>query len=145
MAKFLFRLEQVLEQRIKAEEKALLELAKAQQECTKIEKSLAATEDKLQQAFSYAGTISHPSEQMQSFIYVEHLKQTVERQRRLLLRAKEILELRKKEVLDAKKDRMILEKLKEKQFIEYKELEMYIEQKEIDELATLGFARANNS
>lgn len=145
MKKFRFRLEPVLQQKLTLEEKALLEQTNAEQDFVKCELELNITKRKLQEAIAYAETIAGSKEQMQSFIYVEHLQQTLERQGKLLSRAKEILQVKREKVSKARQDRMIIEKLKEKHFMEFKELEQYIEQKENDELATLMFLRVAHS
>ncbi|SHF37261.1 flagellar export protein FliJ [Desulforamulus putei] len=144
MKKFHFRLEQVLQQKIKQEEQALLELAKAQQECARCERELNESKGKMQQTIAYTESIRHPGEHMQSLIYLEHLQKNIQCQQRLLQRAQEIVQLRKEAALKARQERMILEKLKEKQVQEYKELEFYLEQKEIDELATSRYIRTIN-
>lgn len=141
MKKFQFRLEQVLEQKINLEEQALLEQVKAQQDCIEYEQELATSKEKLEQVVRFSELDAKPDEQMHSLMYREHLQLNIQRQTRLLNRALEILELRKEASVKARQERMVLEKLKEKQWNEYKEMELYIEQKEIDELATLGFGR----
>lgn len=143
MKKFQFRLEQVLQQKITREEQALLEQAKAQQECVRCQQEIQSTTNKIEQALQYSETVRFPGDQMQSLLYLEHLKRTLDRQNRLLVRADELLQLRMKETLEARRERLVLDKLKENKLIEYKELEMHLEQKEIDELATLGFTRGN--
>ena len=55
-----------------------------------------------------------------------------------------LLELRREATVKARQERMVLEKLKEKQWNQYKQQEAYLESKEIDELATLGYARAHH-
>lgn len=141
MAKFLFRLEQVLQQRIKAEEQALLEQAKAQQECTKYEQELAISKTKLEEAFIAARTYTKPDEQFHFLMYKDQLQSQIEQQTRLLQRAKEILKLRIRDTMKARQEKLVLEKLKEKQYLEYQELQSLLEQKEIDELATVSYAR----
>ncbi|MEW6697233.1 MAG: flagellar export protein FliJ [Bacillota bacterium] len=143
MKKFQFRLEQVLQQKITIEERALMEQAKAQQECLQCEQELHITQDKLEQTINYTPDIVRPGEQLQSLLYLEHLKQTLNRQTKFLQRAQEILQLRRETVLNARRERMVLEKLKENKLQEYKECQLYLEQKEIDELATIGFNRIN--
>jgi len=139
--KFQFRLEQVLQQKITREEQALLEQVKAQQECSRCEQELLTTKQKLEETLYYSQRVMEPGEQMQTLMYREHLLLTIDRQNRSLRRAQDIFRLRKDTAIAARQERMVLEKLKEKQFGEYKELEIYLEQKEIDELATLGYSR----
>ncbi|MCL5780228.1 flagellar export protein FliJ [Desulforamulus profundi] len=141
MKKFQFRLEQVLQQKITREEQALLEQVKAQQECSRCEQELLTTKQKLEETLYYSQRVMEPGEQMQTLMYREHLLLTIDRQNRSLRRAQDIFRLRKDTAIAARQERMVLEKLKEKQFGEYKELEIYLEQKEIDELATLGYSR----
>lgn len=141
MAKFLFRLEQVLQQRIKAEEQALVEQAKAQQDCTKCEWELASSKSKLEDAFKAALSYTKPDEQFHFLMYRDQLQNQIAQQTRLLQRTKEILQLRIRDTMKARQEKLVLEKLKEKQYLEYQELQLFLEQKEIDELATISFAR----
>lgn len=141
MKKFQFRLEQVLQQKITKEEQALLEQAKAQQECSRCEQELMTTKQKLEETLNYSQKVMEPGEQMQTLMYREHLLLTIDCQNRSLRRAQDIFRLRNDAVIIARQERMVLEKLKEKKLKEYKELEVFLEQKEIDELATLGYNR----
>ncbi|SHK30197.1 flagellar export protein FliJ [Desulforamulus aeronauticus] len=141
MKGFRFSLEPVLEQRKTKEEEALLGQAKALQECVKCQQNLDQTKQKLVEAFSYAGTLLKPEEQLQSFIYREHLQQTAQREQKHLQRAEEIFDLRRQDTMKARQERMVLEKLKEKQLTEFQARLLFLEQKEIDEMATLRYSR----
>ena len=144
MKKFQFRLEQVLQQRVAKEEQTLLEQVKAQQECLNCRQSLEETHYKLEEAVRFSEKVAQPDEQLHSLLYREHLQLTLDRQSKMLDRAQEILELRREATVKARQERMVLEKLKEKQWNQYKEQEAYLVSKEIDELATLGYARAHH-
>ncbi|CCO09168.1 flagellar export protein FliJ [Desulforamulus hydrothermalis] len=141
MPKFHFRLEQVLQQKIKQEEQALRELAAARQDCDRWEQALKASREKLKQTMSYSAAVQNPGEQMQSMLYLEYLQQTIVTQQRHLQRAEEILQLRRRSAMQARQERLVLEKLKEKQAAEFQAWLALVEQKEIDELATLGYGR----
>lgn len=144
MKKFVFSLEQVLKQKIAREEDALMEQAKAQQEFYRGQSDLEISQKKLESAFNYAEQTLTAEEQMQALLYRESLHSTIVRQTRLLQRSEEVLNARIKDTLKARQERMVLEKLKGKRLQEYKDMEAYLEQKEIDELAILGFGRHNS-
>ncbi len=141
MKGFRFGLEPVLEQRKTKEEEALLGQAKAQQECFKCQQYLDQTQQKLLEAFAYAGSLLRPEEQLQSLMYREHLQQTAQRQQKQLQRAEEIFDLRRQDTTKARQERMVLEKLKEKQLAEFEARLFFLEQKETDEMATLRYCR----
>ncbi|ABO50914.1 flagellar export protein FliJ [Desulforamulus reducens MI-1] len=144
MKKFHFRLEQVLQQKIKQEEQALLEQAKAQEEYSRCEKELAATRDKLEESYQTAQLGLRPEDQLYMLMFRDSLRELRERQMRNLQRANEILQNRIKISMKARQERKIFEKLKEKQLMEYRELQLFLEQKEIDELATMSYARGTH-
>ncbi|GAB6158024.1 flagellar export protein FliJ [Desulfotomaculum varum] len=141
MPKFHFRLEQVLQQKIKQEEQALRELAGARQEYARREQELKDSQEKLRQTMAYSLAAQGPGEQIQSMLYLDHLRQTIMAQQRHLQRAEEILQLRHRSAMQARQERLVLEKLKEKQAAEFQAWLALLEQKEIDELATLGYGR----
>ena len=141
MKGFRFGLEPVLEQRKTKEEEALLGQAKALQECFKCQQDLDQTNQKLVEAFDYAGSLLKPEEQLQSLIYREHLQQTAQRQQKHLQRAEEIFDLRRQDTTKARQERMILEKLKEKQLTDFQTRLLFLEQKETDEMATVRYRR----
>lgn len=132
-------LEQVLEKRKEQEEQALLEQVKAQQECQYCREQLEDTSQKLAQVMDFSSL--RPDEQLHSLMYREHLKAKLQKQTRLLQRAEEILQLRIDSTVKAMRERMMLEKLKEKQLNNHLQIENYLEQRELDELSILGFVR----
>lgn len=144
MQKFKFRLEQVLQQKISLEEQALMEQSKAQLECSRCEKELADTEEKLEEMYQRGACSLKPDELMHQLMFREQLQLLKEKQTRNLQRANEILQLRRDAAIHARQERMVLEKLKEKKLLEYQELQLLVEQKEIDELATVSFVRTKD-
>lgn len=142
MQKFRFRLEQVLVQKISKEEQALMAQSKVQQECLRCEQELADTERRWEETLQGGQLSLKPDELMHLLMFREQLQTLIEKQSRDLQRANEVLALRREEALQARQERMVLERLKEKQYVEYQELQLFLEQKEIDELATASYARA---
>lgn len=141
MKKFQFKLEQLLQQRIKKEEQALLEQSKAQQDCDNCQRQLANSQKRYEANLHFSETVMRPDEIMRTLLYHDQLQVLVNRQKKQLQRAQEIFQVKQRETLKACQDRMILERLKEKKVIEFKEMLAVLEQKEIDEMATLGFGR----
>ncbi|GAB6180191.1 hypothetical protein JCM14036_15100 [Desulfotomaculum defluvii] len=141
MKKFQFKLEQLLQQRIKKEEQALLEQSKAQQECDVYQRQLDGTKQRYEDVLQFSETALRPDETVRTLMYRDQLQILMDRQKRQLQRAQDILTVKQRETMKACQERMILEKLKEKKLIQYNELLAALEQKEIDEMATLGFGR----
>lgn len=141
MKKFQFQLEQVLQQRIEQEEQALHEKAKAQQECQRCQDILQDFNEKLDRTIDFSKSITKPEEQMHMLMYRDQLQSNIERQVRLVQRAEELLQMCINAMVKARQERMVLEKLKEKQYHSFLKHQDYMEQKEVDELATLGYGR----
>lgn len=142
MKKFFFRLEKVLEQRRKKEEAAILAQERARQDCSKWEKTIQDTRSKLQatQNQQSSGTIDI-QQVLQVAFYREQLIKQLSYQQRYLSRAKEILEIHRQETVKARRDCLVLEKLKEGQYQEYIYQIEKDDQKFIDELACQNYAR----
>lgn len=71
--------------------------------------------------------------------YAVYLSEEIDRQRQVIEKAKENVEIAKNEYLEASKDAKALQILKEKQATEYKKILLKEEEKELDSMATERF------
>ncbi|MEG6520909.1 flagellar export protein FliJ [Desulfotomaculum sp. 1211_IL3151] len=141
MKGFQFKLEQLLQHRKKKEEQALLEQSKARQECDICQRQLAGTQKRYDDNMRFSETVSGSDETLRTLLYRDQLQILINRQKKQLQKVQEIFQVKQRETLKACQERMVLERLKEKKLVEFKEFLAILEQKEIDEMATLGFGR----
>ncbi|MCL6611803.1 MAG: flagellar export protein FliJ [Peptococcaceae bacterium] len=119
MRKFSFRLEPVLEYRSKKEERAAMEQARAQKEyrdqrfiLETIRRELAAVRE--------SGTERPTAEEcLARSLYIDYLTAAQARQEKVVAKASQNLEKRRREVVEARKDKLVLKKLKEKLYGKY--------------------------
>ncbi|MDR7869598.1 MAG: flagellar export protein FliJ [Tissierellaceae bacterium] len=76
------------------------------------------------------------------YSYKQSVERKIEQQLDLIDKTNTELEKLRLELLEAQKNRKIMEKLKEKDYISYKEELIYKEQKELDEMAVLKYGAA---
>jgi flagellar FliJ protein len=73
--------------------------------------------------------------------YVEKIREKEKKQKEIIERVKNELELKRNELLDAVKKRKVMEKLKERHTDEYESNMSAMEQKNSDEMSVLKFGR----
>ncbi|RYD03079.1 hypothetical protein N752_21960 [Desulforamulus aquiferis] len=88
MKNFQFKLEQVLQNRVEHEEKALQEQVRAQQECLKCREQLNEFTEKLENTIHNSYITPRPIEQMHLLMYRDQLQANIRRQSKLLQRLK---------------------------------------------------------
>ena len=81
-------------------------------------------------------------ESRQHDLYKHSLEDRIEKQEELIKLQNDELEKIRLDLVDAQKERKIMENLKEKDFDTYKENVKSLEQKELDEMAILRFNKA---
>ncbi len=140
MKKFAFRLETVLQQRIESEQQKLLAQSRAQHLYQERQAELAATKTALEQSYNDSGGQALNS-RLHSAMYREHLVNRMSNQMRLAQLAEQKLNEARRQTMEARKQRLVLEKLKEKQFNDYQYQLNLAEAKLTDELATGMFNR----
>lgn len=77
----------------------------------------------------------------QQYLFKQSIEEKIERQEILIEETKAKLEELRLELLEAQKNRKIMEKLKEKDYAAYKHEIDYKEQKELDEMAVLKYGK----
>ena len=140
MKKFTFRLETVLQQRIDHEQQKLLAQSRAQQLYQQRQEALAAAKTALEQSYSDSGGQAL-NNRLHSAMYREHLVNRLNNQMHLTQLAEQKLNEARRQTMEARKQRLVLEKLKEKQFNDYQYQANLAEAKLTDELATGMFNR----
>ena len=137
--RFTFSLQRVLDLKVQLEEQQKIELQKLVAQSRQLQKQIKDLEDKLfdieDKAYSKKEISS--AEILLLAEFREHLLHEIDKKEQELRECEERIEKKKKEVLEAIKERKKLEKLKEKAYIKFLTEEKKAEQKEIDEHASI--------
>ncbi|WP_194174805.1 flagellar export protein FliJ [Desulfofundulus thermobenzoicus] len=138
MRRFNFRLQPVLQLREQREEQALLAHSRARQEYLNRLEELNRTSSLLEKSFEQCcmGTLQ-PEEELHLLLWRELLIQDRDRRREEVHRAGQKLDECRAEALHARRDRMILQKLRERQLHAHTLMENRAEQRETDEMGLL--------
>lgn len=142
MHRYRFRLEPVLQHRAGLEQNALLEKARAQEELYLRQEALEHTRHLISQAMDtdQGGWVS-PADSLNSFLYREYLTNCVVEQEVSVTGAECELDRRHQALVEARRDKMMLEKLKERQLNSYQKQLSIEEQSKNDEMATAIYCR----
>lgn len=134
-----FSMERVLEWRENQEKSSMEEFALLQNELN-YEKSILLD---LIKEYETSKDKNHRNinvnEIRQLQLYRQVLEDRIDCQNRAIVKKTNELETVRLELVDAQKDRRVMEKLKERDFSKYKDDIRYAEQREIDEIAVLRF------
>lgn len=134
-----FSMERVLEWRENQEKSSMEEFALLQNELN-YEKSILLD---LIKEYETSKDKNHRNinvnELRQLQLYRQVLEDRIDCQNRAIVKKTNELETVRLELVDAQKDRRVMEKLKERDFSKYKDDIRYAEQREIDEIAVLRF------
>lgn len=143
MARFSFRLEQVLKHRLREEKNAQEELAQAKGKQQEAVNALEAAKQMLQQSLSVAGETGRINLQqsLNAIFFREQLTAKILLLQENLKKAGQLVVEKQKKLVVARQKTMALETLKEKQKEEFVYLENMEEQKQMDELALAMFMR----
>ena len=141
MAKFKFALEAVERVRIQKEQGALEEMSHFQrvyQEKIAIKKNIL---EKKQGAFEQRNALCSGESSVREIRivdeYIEGLKQSLVRADQAIIRARRFLEQAMKKYILARRERMMIDRLKEKALEEFKLEQSRVEQKQLDDLVTM--------
>lgn len=144
MKGFSFRLEPVLKHRAEKEQKAVLAQSLVQQELTRQEKLLATISEKLNMIRNSAAEGAWAGEFLTRQLYMDYLTIRHEQQSEIVKNASLELEKKRRAVIEARKDKLILEKLKEKLYDKYKAGISKQEEKLADDQSTILTYRKKN-
>ena len=141
MAKFKFQLETVEKVRLQKEQKMLEELSvsqRAYQEKIAAKKTLL---DKKQSAFIEKNELVSKDSSINSIRLVEDyitgLKQSIIRADQAIVRSRRFLDQAMRHYILARRERMMIDRLKEKALEEFKITQSRLEQKQLDDLITM--------
>lgn len=142
MKKFVFRLDPVLQQRAMEEEKAILEQAEAQQEYNDKVRLMDKTRNSLDRVLGeIPDHYTDSSHVLYKNMYINYLTGQLSRQQVEVNQAGEVLEGKRRAVTEARKNKLVLEKLKENQLRAFMDNSNMIEQKALDEMGTMQISR----
>lgn len=140
MKRFNFHLEPVLQHRAGLEQGALRARVRAEEELALNREALAQTRNLLSRSMeTVPGELINPADGLNNFLYREHLASCAVKQAESVAGAESDLEQCHHKLLEARKDKLVLEKLKEKQYQHYQFQLNSAEQKLNDELAMAVF------
>lgn len=145
MQRYRFRLESVLQHRAGLEQNALLAKARAQEELYLRQEALEHTRHLISQAMDtdQGGCVS-PADSLNSFLYREYLTNCVAEQEVSVAGAECELDHRHQALVEARREKMMLEKLKERQLNSYQKQINIEEQSKNDEMAMAIYCRQQN-
>jgi flagellar FliJ protein len=141
MAKFKFQLEPVEKVRIQKEQKMLQELSESQRAYQAKISDKRLLLQKKQEAFEkkneFASRDSTVNEIRLQEDYITGLKARIVKADQAILRARRFLEQAMRHFIQARKERMMMDRLREKAFEEFKREQARLEQKRLDDLITM--------
>jgi flagellar FliJ protein len=147
MAKFKFQLESVEKFRIRREQEMLEALSSAQRDyLSKISAKrdlLAKKQVAFEQKNELASRDASINEIRLSEDHISGIKHNIERADRAIIRSRRFLDQAMRAYIRARKERMMIDRLKEKAFEEFKVARARLEQKNLDDLISMR-ARLNH-
>lgn len=143
MAKFKFKMENILNLKERVAEQKEQEFAKALQELVAQRALLDSfnqeKKDTLAKLKGELGDRITPLDFRLYTNYIEVIKQKIEHQKKELVKYEQFLEKKRLELVEATKEKKMLDKLKENKFEEHIDEEKKSEQKHIDEIVSYRF------
>lgn len=140
---FKFKLQSVLDYRLNIEEKILNEFSELKRE---LDRQKAMLEElKSERESMVAGLRNMQSQTIKAhdissiLVYVERLRESEKQQNQVILQTIEAVDQKRKDLVEAVKNRKIMENLKDKQKEEYIKDVNDTEQKDSDEMSVLKF------
>ncbi len=142
---FKFKLQSVLEYRINLEEKIQGEFSQAKRDLEEHRaalKALIAQREKLINDLRNLKQMAIPADDIASMISsVDYVRNQEKTQEEIIQKAREALEQKRSELMEAVKNRKVIEKLRDKHAEEYRIEQGELEQKNSDEMSVLKFRR----
>lgn len=132
---FRYRLQKVLDFRIRKKEEQLQEVLKAKAEVDRIQGLIDANQSEINGVIHTMRTASDYRMMDAYDKYLKHLYEKAEELEKQKLEAEQKLEIEKQKLIECEKEVKVLEKHKEKALEAYKEEQKQIETKELSEVA----------
>ncbi len=146
MAKFIFKMQSLLSIKEKLEDKSKTEYGKALNKLEEEKNILLSLENKKQENIAMfkqsIATGVRPNYIDNINKYISFIDKKIQEQQENINKAKEIVEEKRLELLEAMKQRKVLEALKEKEKENYFKEELNKEQKIIDEIVSYKYNKA---
>lgn len=144
MKAYSFSMEKVLEWRQNIEKNTMEKFAIVQSKLSLQQADLEKMKVRLKEINERVKPYKNIEELKQKDFYKVVLVEQMERQEDLISKSKEELEEMRLELIQAQKDRKIMEKLREKDINAYEKGLRHMEQKEIDEMAVMKYKKEMN-
>jgi len=142
---FKFKLQSVLEYRLNIEEKILNEFSGVKRHLEEQKALLKALVDERESLMNDLRNMQHAmmrADDIATLVaYVENLREKEKEQKNIIHQAKEAVEQKRKELVEAVKNRKVMENLRDKHAEEYLKNINKTEQKNSDEMSVLKFGR----
>ncbi|HAN15696.1 MAG: flagellar export protein FliJ [Proteobacteria bacterium] len=142
MARFVFRLQTVLEHRKRLEDLAKVAFGESQGGLFREQATLRGFQEDEERTVDHLEVIQHEGildmENLQLGLrFLDVIKVQIDRQTQVVARAEARVEQRRQELVAAMQARKALDRLREKQLADFKRLEQLREMKEVDEMAVM--------
>ena len=138
--KFKFQMQGILNLKESIAEQKEQEFGKAMQilanEKTKLELLYQDKENTVQELRGATGRKINPFDFQTLNNYIEYLKIKIISQKEVIIKAQQFVEIKRVELIEATKEKKMLDKLKETKLEEHKEEEKQAEQKTVDEIVS---------
>ena len=149
MAKFIYRMQSVLDIKQKLEEQAKNEFAKARLQLTLEEDKLQKLKERKDAYVEEGRKLQESGLNVRDILEnrdaIENMKRLITAQQRAVEKAEKVLEEAREKLTEAMKESKTHEKLKEKAFESFMKEENARESKEIDELVSYTYGQKRNS
>ncbi|MFZ5644562.1 MAG: flagellar export protein FliJ [Bacillota bacterium] len=119
MKKFSFRLEPVLKTRETKEEQAIIAYSLAQKEYRSQQEKLEVLRDRLRETSDYKSDGTSAHDFLARTLYINYLNISIKKQEDVVETALKELERKREALVKARKDKLIMQKLKEKLYEDY--------------------------
>lgn len=147
MKKFRFRLQTVLDQRKAKEERLQIELAEVLREEAQESAKLAELLEKLDDAVAAVQSALESNKPANEIAaadeYAKCVRDDVKVQQLTVRAVRARVEAKRAEVVEAMKERKVLEALRDKQEREHLDAQMRVEQNQLDDVASVRYARGS--
>lgn len=141
IANYKFSMEKVLDWRSDTEEEKKKNLGQVQQQKDKQETILQRLISENIKIKNDSLSTNRIDVLRRQHLYKNMIDEKIIHQKNLITKAEKEVEIARVELMEAHKDRKVMEKLKEKEYIFLMEQEKHEEQKQLDEMATLSFGK----
>lgn len=139
MKPYKFSMEKILNLREDLEKDKMEKMVTVQNELQVQKEALQQLLDEGEKIDKERKTFSNIQDLKQKSLYKSKIKKEIEKQDEIIATTKKTLEEKRLDLIEAQKDRKIMEKLKEKDYEEYRLNAQIEEQKELDEIAVLKY------